>query len=189
MLSTVVTVLFGLLTDDHFKLTKLKAPGVRKGVGGSLHQRLSTCTHPGWVGRGGEGDVRLGTNFCFERAFTTAPKTCNFVLFLFSLPFLPIVQVVQQDGRHSSIQREPSWQVRHTHSHTRHVTFVAVGKYSMFSVTLRVGYLGGVVLGSDTRATAGAIVALKNCFKLESLADNIMCAGAGTAADCSAVRR
>ncbi|CEM14053.1 unnamed protein product [Vitrella brassicaformis CCMP3155] len=42
---------------------------------------------------------------------------------------------------------------------------------------------GGVVLGADTRATAGDIVADKNCEKLHKMADNICCAGAGTAAD------
>lgn len=42
---------------------------------------------------------------------------------------------------------------------------------------------GAVVLGADTRATAGDIVADKNCEKLHYMADNICCAGAGTAAD------
>lgn len=40
-----------------------------------------------------------------------------------------------------------------------------------------------VVLGADTRATAGEIVADKNCQKLHRLADNIWTAGAGGAAD------
>lgn len=40
-----------------------------------------------------------------------------------------------------------------------------------------------VVLAADTRATAGDIVADKNCEKLHPLADNIFCAGAGTSAD------
>jgi len=42
----------------------------------------------------------------------------------------------------------------------------------------------GVILGADTRATGGNIVANKNCEKLHNLAENIYCAGAGTAADC-----
>lgn len=42
---------------------------------------------------------------------------------------------------------------------------------------------GGVILSADTRATAGMIVADKNCLKLHRLAPNIWCAGAGTAAD------
>lgn len=42
----------------------------------------------------------------------------------------------------------------------------------------------GVILGADTRATGGNIVANKNCEKLHNLASNIYCAGAGTAADC-----
>jgi len=41
----------------------------------------------------------------------------------------------------------------------------------------------GVILGADTRATAGTIVADKNCFKIHYLAPNIQCCGAGTAAD------
>ncbi|CAD8141917.1 unnamed protein product [Paramecium octaurelia] len=42
---------------------------------------------------------------------------------------------------------------------------------------------GGVVMAADTRATAGSIVADKNCEKLHTLAPNIWAAGAGTAAD------
>lgn len=44
----------------------------------------------------------------------------------------------------------------------------------------------GIVLGADTRATAGAIVADKNADKLHYVADNIYCAGAGTSADLTA---
>jgi len=40
-----------------------------------------------------------------------------------------------------------------------------------------------VVLAADTRATEGPIVADKNCEKLHFIANNIYCAGAGTAAD------
>jgi 20S proteasome subunit beta 2 len=40
-----------------------------------------------------------------------------------------------------------------------------------------------VVLGADTRATEGPIVADKNCEKIHYIADNIWCCGAGTAAD------
>merc|ERR1712151_535208 len=40
-----------------------------------------------------------------------------------------------------------------------------------------------VVLAADTRATEGPMVADKNCEKLHFIADNIYCAGAGTAAD------
>jgi len=42
---------------------------------------------------------------------------------------------------------------------------------------------GGVVLGADTRATAGSEVADKFCEKIHYLAPNIYCCGAGTAAD------
>jgi 20S proteasome subunit beta 2 len=41
----------------------------------------------------------------------------------------------------------------------------------------------GVVLGADTRATEGPIVADKNCTKIHFIAPNIYCCGAGTAAD------
>jgi len=45
----------------------------------------------------------------------------------------------------------------------------------------------GVVLGADTRSTAGTTVADKNCEKIHYIADNIKCCGAGTAADTEAV--
>ncbi|XP_042502944.1 proteasome subunit beta type-7-B-like isoform X2 [Macadamia integrifolia] len=45
----------------------------------------------------------------------------------------------------------------------------------------------GVVLGADTRATEGPIVADKNCEKIHYMAPNIYCCGAGTAADTEAV--
>ncbi|KAE8264338.1 hypothetical protein A4X09_0g6994 [Tilletia walkeri] len=41
----------------------------------------------------------------------------------------------------------------------------------------------GVVLGADTRATEGPIVADKNCEKIHYIAPHIYCCGAGTAAD------
>jgi len=41
----------------------------------------------------------------------------------------------------------------------------------------------GVVLGADTRATEGSIVADKNCEKIHYIAENIYCCGAGTSAD------
>jgi 20S proteasome subunit beta 2 len=44
-------------------------------------------------------------------------------------------------------------------------------------------YKDGVVLGADTRATEGPIVADKNCEKIHYIAPNIYCCGAGTAAD------
>lgn len=44
-------------------------------------------------------------------------------------------------------------------------------------------YKDGVVLGADTRATEGPIVADKNCEKIHYLTENIRCCGAGTAAD------
>lgn len=44
-------------------------------------------------------------------------------------------------------------------------------------------YNDGVVLGADTRATEGPIVADKNCEKIHRISDMIWCCGAGTAAD------
>lgn len=41
----------------------------------------------------------------------------------------------------------------------------------------------GVILGADTRATEGNIVAEKDCEKIHYIAPNIYCCGAGTAAD------
>ncbi|KAF8189995.1 proteasome subunit [Mycena galopus ATCC 62051] len=41
----------------------------------------------------------------------------------------------------------------------------------------------GIVLGADTRATEGPIVADKNCEKIHYITENIRCCGAGTAAD------
>ena len=41
-------------------------------------------------------------------------------------------------------------------------------------------YKGGVVVGADTRATGGDIVADKNCMKIHPLAPNMVCCGAGT---------
>ena len=38
---------------------------------------------------------------------------------------------------------------------------------------------GGVVLGADTRATEGYVVADKNCEKIHYLAENMYCCGAG----------
>ena len=43
------------------------------------------------------------------------------------------------------------------------------------------------MLGADTRATSGPIVADKNCEKIHYLAPNIFCCGAGTSADCDSV--
>ncbi|XP_070706248.1 proteasome subunit beta type-7 [Pempheris klunzingeri] len=41
----------------------------------------------------------------------------------------------------------------------------------------------GVVLGADTRATEGMVVADKNCSKIHYISPNMYCCGAGTAAD------
>jgi len=46
----------------------------------------------------------------------------------------------------------------------------------------------GVMLGADTRATEGPIVADKNCEKIHYIADNIYCCGAGTAAGASSAQ-
>ncbi|KAM4696626.1 proteasome subunit beta type-7 [Rhinophrynus dorsalis] len=41
----------------------------------------------------------------------------------------------------------------------------------------------GIILGADTRATEGMIVADKNCSKIHYISPNVYCCGAGTAAD------
>ncbi|MEE6516945.1 hypothetical protein FKM82_026824 [Ascaphus truei] len=41
----------------------------------------------------------------------------------------------------------------------------------------------GIILGADTRATEGMIVADKNCSKIHYISSNVYCCGAGTAAD------
>lgn len=41
----------------------------------------------------------------------------------------------------------------------------------------------GVILGADTRATEGSLIAVKNCYKIHYLSSNIYYCGAGTAAD------
>ena len=48
---------------------------------------------------------------------------------------------------------------------------------------------GYVILGADTRATAGSYVADKRCEKLHKVASNIYAAGAGTSADLDALTR
>jgi len=68
--------------------------------------------------------------------------------------------------------------------------FLASNNYKAPKVTktgttiCAVVFKDGVVLGADTRATGGDIVADKHCEKLHYVAPNIYCAGAGTAADC-----
>lgn len=44
-------------------------------------------------------------------------------------------------------------------------------------------YKDGVIIAADTRATAGTIVADKNCAKIHYISPNMYCCGAGTAAD------
>lgn len=44
-------------------------------------------------------------------------------------------------------------------------------------------YRDGVVLGADTRATEGSIVADKACEKIHHISEKIWCCGAGTSAD------
>ncbi|KAG1774970.1 nucleophile aminohydrolase [Suillus placidus] len=41
----------------------------------------------------------------------------------------------------------------------------------------------GIILGADTRATEGEIIADKNCEKIHYITESIRCCGAGTAAD------
>jgi len=54
---------------------------------------------------------------------------------------------------------------------------------TIVGLTYNDGVEEGVVLGADTRATEGPIVADKNCEKIHYIAANIYCCGAGTSAD------
>lgn len=54
---------------------------------------------------------------------------------------------------------------------------------SFFLILATFDLQDGVILGADTRATEGPIVADKNCAKIHYIAPNIYCCGAGTAAD------
>lgn len=57
-----------------------------------------------------------------------------------------------------------------------------------FLASLRI-VQNGVILGADTRATAGTIVEDPNCAKIHYMAPNIYCCGAGVAADCDYITR
>jgi len=64
----------------------------------------------------------------------------------------------------------------------------ALTKYTKTGTTIAgLQFKDGIVLGADTRSTAGPIVANKNCEKIHHIAPNIYCCGAGTAADCDQV--
>jgi 20S proteasome subunit beta 2 len=57
-------------------------------------------------------------------------------------------------------------------------------KYTKTGTTIcAVMHKTGVVFAADTRATAGSVVMDLDCIKVHSLSDNIIAAGAGTAAD------
>lgn len=58
------------------------------------------------------------------------------------------------------------------------------GNYKKTGTTIcAVMHKDGVVFGADTRATAGTVVMDLECKKLHKISDNIVVAGAGTAAD------
>lgn len=72
------------------------------------------------------------------------------------------------------------------YSRNIHLSSSGLGGFTATSTgTTIVGciFRDGVVLGADTRATEGPIVADKNCEKIHYISDNIRCCGAGTAAD------
>ncbi|CAB3407642.1 unnamed protein product [Caenorhabditis bovis] len=52
-----------------------------------------------------------------------------------------------------------------------------------------VSFKGGVVMGADSRATAGNIIADKHCEKVHKLTESIYACGAGTAADLDQVTK
>jgi 20S proteasome subunit beta 2 len=70
---------------------------------------------------------------------------------------------------------------RNTHLNAR--GYAAPGATKTGTTIVGLIFKDGVCLGADTRATAGNIVADKNCEKIHYLAPNIYCCGAGTAAD------
>lgn len=74
------------------------------------------------------------------------------------------------------------------HFHHRNAMLMSSGhklpKFTKTGTTIAgIVFDKGVVLGADTRATSGPIVAQKNCEKIHYIAPNIYCCGAGTAAD------
>eukprot|EP00117_Sycon_ciliatum_P039412 scpid93119/ scgid29137/ Proteasome subunit beta type-7; Macropain chain Z; Multicatalytic endopeptidase complex chain Z; Proteasome subunit Z len=72
----------------------------------------------------------------------------------------------------------------HRNSYISSQANVTVPKARKTGTTIAgVVFKDGVVLGADTRATSGNIVADKNCAKIHYMAPNIYCCGAGTAAD------
>jgi 20S proteasome subunit beta 2 len=70
---------------------------------------------------------------------------------------------------------------RNTHLQTKNVK---LNTKKTGTTIVGVCYKDGVVLGADTRATGGSIVADPDCEKIHYLAPNIFACGAGTAADC-----
>ena len=91
--------------------------------------------------------------------FTKTGTTIAGIIFKVSSPG------TRQSLKHNTTQRKP---------------VCVVGTVPMY--TARVSQ-DGVVLGADTRSTAGTTVADKNCEKIHYIAPNIYCCGAGTAAD------
>lgn len=56
-------------------------------------------------------------------------------------------------------------------------------KYKKGTTICAVTHKDGIVFAADTRATAGTVVMDLDCLKLHKISDNIIFAGAGTAAD------
>uniref|UniRef100_A0A8C7P4H7 proteasome endopeptidase complex n=1 Tax=Oncorhynchus mykiss TaxID=8022 RepID=A0A8C7P4H7_ONCMY len=61
--------------------------------------------------------------------------------------------------------------------------WVESNKVKTGTTMLYLEFDNGVVLGADTRATSGEVVADKMCAKIHYISPNIYCCGAGTAAD------
>jgi len=82
---------------------------------------------------------------------------------------------VQQDGgfNFENLERNKMLEKKGVQLRTKKTGTTIVG----------VVYKDGVILGADTRATEGTIVADRDCLKIHYLAPNIYCCGAGTAAD------
>lgn len=66
---------------------------------------------------------------------------------------------------------------------------VAPKVHSTGTTIVATTYKGGLVMGADSRATAGNIIADKHCKKVHYLTDSIYACGAGTAADLNQVTK
>lgn len=103
---------------------------------------------------------KSGFSFDLAKRYTSLPPNSK----------LPQKQLLGQQGSH-----HPEGDQDRNHDCRRHLQGEVVASIA--------NQQDGIVLGADTRATNGPIVADKNCEKIHYIAPNIYCCGAGTAAD------